>query len=136
MKCAGQSGRAITVVAEVEPNDGITPERAIRLRSFEKAGYSKVDPSVVTYLQPDFDPADAIDRKGAPTPLPLALLLRRIGFEREPHITADELQDAVASVYAMYERTMRPQDMRPNWDQLDTYPRGDTPVALIPPTHS
>jgi hypothetical protein len=131
---SGQSLRRITLAAEVEPADSMLPERHQRLTSFQKVGFLKVDQGSIDYLQPDFRPSELIDREGRPLPVPLSLLLRRLGREHEREITGRELRALVESLYAMYEETLRPQDMVPMWQSLEMYPEGDERVALVLPT--
>jgi hypothetical protein len=72
-----------------------------RLRSYERAGFQKVDPATAPYAQPDFRTAEAI--AGAPRPpIPLALVLRRVGRENESAMPAAELAAVVDAIYAVY----------------------------------
>lgn len=127
-------GVPLTLLAEVEYDDGQTPDKAIRLRAFEKIGLQKVDPRRVRYFQPDFTAPQAIDDPQPAHPLPLQLLLIRIGREQEHCIRGEELRRVVSRLYWLYGRQFRPQDMaHPDLD-LTGYPAADEPVALVPPT--
>ncbi|MGC4032085.1 MAG: hypothetical protein QM754_10195 [Tepidisphaeraceae bacterium] len=134
MKRAGQSTRPINLIAEMEPAVANEPGVFGRLKAYERAGFKKIDPSRVNYLQPDFRPADEIDRTGGPTPLPLSLVLRRIGREDETNIPATKVRAIVESLYAMYAASFGDKHMTPLFAQLNTYPTGDEPIALVPPT--
>jgi GNAT superfamily N-acetyltransferase len=128
--------RPITLVAEMEPADPTIPDRVRRLSAYEKVGFVKVDPSAVHYLQPDFRAPADIDAAGGPSPVPLSLIVRRVKREDEPSLPAGEVRTIVESLYAMYAQSFRESDMAPNWASLDGYPRGDAPIALVPPTRA
>jgi GNAT superfamily N-acetyltransferase len=104
-RCARASGcakgRAIVLVAEMEAPDPDDPERIARLRSYERAGFAKVDPAAAPYSQPDFRPPEVL-ASATPRPVPLGLVLRRVGRESELEIPAAELAAIVESVYAVY----------------------------------
>jgi hypothetical protein len=72
-----------------------------RLRSYERAGFLKIDPAALEYRQPDFrtaaDPAGPL-----PAPLPLALVVRRVGAESEEAMSSTEVAAVVESIYAVY----------------------------------
>jgi hypothetical protein len=98
--------------------------------SYQRAGFVKVDPSVVTYHQPDFRPPAEIDAAGGPLPLPFALILRRVGREAETSISGAELRAAVHALYTMYSLEFREKDMRALFEQLDSsYPTQDVPLV-------
>ena len=94
-ECAAAAGAPggprITLVAEMEHPDGVTPGVMARLRSYERAGFAKIDPTRVCYCQPDFRAADVIDRT-AVRPLPFALIVRRVGRETEGWISSAEVR--------------------------------------------
>src|SRR3954447_4811783 len=92
----------ITLVAEMEHADPAFPNRMIRLQAYEKAGFKKVDPSRVSYVQPDFRSPEAIDAGGGPRPLPFGLVMRRVGREQEQAVSGGELRGIVESLYEMY----------------------------------
>jgi hypothetical protein len=124
----------IALVAEMEAADPNDAARVTRLTAYEKAGYWKVDPSVVDYLQPDFRSPEQIDAAGGAEPLPLCLLVRRVGQEDSRTIRGREVREIAASLYRMYAIEFRKADMAPLFAALDGYPAPDQPIALVPPT--
>lgn len=134
LKRAAQPPRPIVLVAEMEPADPTEAGNIGRLIAYEKVGFLKVDPKRVNYLQPDFRPPAVIDEHGGPTPLPLSLIVRRVGRESEPRVNGGELRAVVESLYTMYGESFRPADMRPTWDSLATYPADDEIIDLIRPS--
>jgi GNAT superfamily N-acetyltransferase len=122
--------RLINLVAEMEHPDPHNSATIMRLKSYQRAGFVKVDPSVVTYHQPDFRPPAEIDAAGGPLPLPFALILRRVGREAETSISGAELRAAVHALYTMYSLEFREKDMRALFEQLDSsYPTQDVPLV-------
>ncbi len=130
----GKSENAtITLVGEMEHPDPNDMASLVRLKAYEKAGYRKIDPRAVNYLQPDFHAPEDIDDQGGPKPIPLALIIRRVGRESETEITGLEARDIAESLYRMYRAGFREKDMIPLFASLETYPAADTRIALIPP---
>ena len=124
----------ITLVAEMEHPDERFPNRMIRLKAYERAGFKKVDPAAVRYFQPDFrSPAD-IDATGGPRPLPFSLIVRRVGREAEDSIQGEEIRDMVTALYRMYGTGFRERDMAGLRESLRDYPAADAEVPLVPPT--
>lgn len=131
-RCAAAVGRrapAITLAAEMDPPDGVTPAVMTRLRSYARAGFAMVDPAI-DYHQPDFREPAAIDATGV-QPVPLVLVLRRVGDERRAAISGAELRALIAALYTVYAAQQRPADMDPLWSRLAALP--DAPVPLRPP---
>ncbi len=124
----------ITLAAEMEYPNTADEARMIRLRAYERAGFRKIDPSVIDYHQPDFRPVEAIDASGGPLPLRFQLIVRRVGREGEETISGAEVRAIVERFYAMYRQECRPADMTQLWAQLGNYPAPDTRIALLPPT--
>ncbi|HWN96618.1 MAG TPA: hypothetical protein VNT99_16435 [Methylomirabilota bacterium] len=124
----------ITLTAEMEHPDPQFPNRMIRLKSYEKAGFKKVDPAAVKYFQPDFRAPEEIDASGGPQPLPFGLILRRVGREHEQVIGGAEVREIVECLYRMYGTSFREQDMAAVWRTLSQYPADETEVPLMPPT--
>ena len=124
----------ITLVAEMEHLDPQFPNRLIRLKAYEKAGFRKVDPSVVPYVQPDFRPPGDIDASGGPRPLPFSLIVRRVGREPEAEVSGAEIRELVECLYHMYGAGFREQDMAVAWQNLRDYPGDEAMVPLIVPT--
>jgi hypothetical protein len=127
-------GAAVTLVAEMEYDDGSDPDRTVRLRAYEKAGFVKVDPSRVNYHQPDFRAPMVIDVTGGPQPVRFQLLLRRVGREGDSEITGAELRRTVRAIYRMYGAQFRPQDMAHGALDLYHFPEDGEVLRLLPPT--
>jgi hypothetical protein len=117
-----------------DPLFAIGYERLIPLKAYEQSGYSKLDPSVVPFAQPDFRAAEEIDASGGPSPIPMCLIVRRVGRESENAITGRELRHITGSLYHMYGREFREKDMAPLLRGLANYPSPDAVVKLLPPT--
>jgi len=124
----------ITLAAEMELPDGKDEERNLRRLAYEKAGFLKVDPRVVPYLQPDFRDPIQIDASGAPELIPMALILRRVGCENETSAPASFIRSIIHDLYTLYSKTFRSCDMAPLWDRWRSLPDGPTPISLLPPT--
>src|SRR5262245_52501099 len=137
--CAELAGVAtagpIDLVAEMELPSAAHPERAIRLRAYERAGFRMIDPAAVAYLQPDFRPAADIDATGL-APLPLVLVVRRVGAEAEERLPTAEVCAIVGALYRMYEQHLRERDMQSLWRHLDGLLGGGGPVRLVAPDSS
>ena len=133
-ECLGRKNAPITLVAEMEYDDGVDPQRAIRLSAYEKAGFVKVDPRRVDYHQPDFrTPAD-IDATGGAKPVRFQLLVRRVGREHEATICGAEIRALVQSLHDIYGPQFRPQDMAHPWLDPALLPAPEAIVALLPPS--
>jgi GNAT superfamily N-acetyltransferase len=104
-RCAAQAGAdpgaPIALVAEMEPPDPRDARRTTRLRSYARAGFQAVDPAAAPYAQPDFRPAELL-AGDVPRPVPLRLVLRRVGREADTELPAAELAAIVDSIYAVY----------------------------------
>lgn len=124
----------ITLVGEMEPLDENEPATVVRLKAYENAGYQKVDPKAVPYLQPDFRPPEEIERSGGARPLRLNLVIRRVGRENETTIRGREVRSMVEALYRMYAVGFRAQDMAPLFEALKDYPSEDAEIALLAPT--
>jgi hypothetical protein len=130
----GKPGARITLVGEMEYDDGTDPRRAVRLTAYERAGFLKIDPRVVRYFQPDFRAPVEIDASGGARPLPFQLIIRRVGRETERTIRGADVRHLVRALYTMYGAQFRPQDMAHPALSLAHYPADNTEVALIAPT--
>jgi hypothetical protein len=130
----GKPDAQVTLVGEMEYDDGIDPKRAVRLAAYERAGYLKIDPSVVQFAQPDFRPVSVIDAEGGSTPLPFQLVVRRVGRETERTMHGASVRRAARAIYRIYGAQFRKSEMDHPSLSLENYPDGETPVALIPPT--
>jgi len=103
-----------------------------RLRSYDRAGFLKIDPDAARYVQPDFRPAADIDRSSV-QPVPLALLVRRVGREHESTLLGAEVREVVAALYTMFGVHMRADHMAPLWALLDHFPGPGETVLLRRP---
>lgn len=124
----------ITLVGEKEHPDASDQATLVRLVAFEKAGFKKIDPSRVGYLQPDFRAHHEIDLRGGPQPLPLCLTIRKVGWEDEGFVTGEEVRRIVRSLYKMYGRGFRAKDMEAVHASIEGYPAPDEIIPLLPPT--
>ncbi len=129
---ASRAGRAITLVAEMEAAS-LGPAATRRLRSYERAGFRKIDPERVAYAQPDFRAPAEIDATGV-RPLPLTLVVRRVGRESEERMSGAEVRGIVRALYAMFGEHARASDMAPLRRIVEDLPRDDETVDLFPPT--
>jgi GNAT superfamily N-acetyltransferase len=130
----GQPDATITLVGEMEYDDGTDPRRTVRLTAYERAGFLKIDPASIRYFQPDFRPPTAIDASGGPRPLPFQLILRQVSREHERAISGAKVRRLVRALYAMYGAQFRPQDMSHPALSLAGYPADDARIPLVPPT--
>jgi hypothetical protein len=136
--CLAQQGRSldspIILVGEMKSLDPADPTTHARLKAYEKAGYLLIDPRRVRYLQPDFRSPDEIDLTGGVSPLPLGLIVRRVGREGELTISGAEVLRIVEAIYRVYGETFRPSDMAPVLASLENYPAPNEIIDLLPPT--
>jgi hypothetical protein len=131
----GNPSAPITLVGEMEYDDGSDEQRAIRLKAYERAGYSKVEPGFARYHQPDFRAHSVIDSSGGPSPLPFQLIVRQVGREGDRLVPAERVKHWVRALYSMYGAQFRSSDMahrRLCLDHYDEDPRAA--IALLPPT--
>lgn len=131
-RAAAPAPRRVTLVAEMEHQGG-TPDVTARLRSYGRAGFLMVDPTLAPYLQPDFRPPAIIDATSV-QPVELALIIRRVGDESTLTIRGAELRDLVTALYTMYASVGTPDaHMAPLWARLAAFPADDADVPLRPP---
>ena len=133
-ECLGEKSAPITLVAEMEYDDGGDPLRAIRLSAYEKAGFVKIDPRFVDFHQPDFRAPGEIDASGGAQPVRFQLVVRRVGREQEPTLRGAEIRTLVRSLYDIYGPQFRPRDMAHPMLDFARLPASDAVVALIPPS--
>lgn len=135
-RCAALAGAAadlpVTLVAEMERDDGVTPAVVRRLRSYAKAGFRLLDPARADYHQPDFRSAAEIDRSG-PAPVPLSLVLRRVGREGEGRVAGGEVAAIVDALYTMFGAHMREADLDAARRAGRPLPGPDEDVELLVP---
>jgi GNAT superfamily N-acetyltransferase len=124
----------ITLVGEMRFLDRNDPSTFVRLKAYEKAGYLMIDPRRINYLQPDFRAPDEIDLGDGPKPLSLALIVRRVGREKELTVSGAETLNIAEALYRMYGATFRRHDMAPLIASLQGYPAPDEVIDLLPPT--
>lgn len=124
----------ITLVGEMEYDDGFDPKRAIRLAAYERAGYLKLDPAAVRFYQPDFRAPATIDAAGDSNPLPFQLLVRRIGKEHERTVSGAQARQIVCALYAIYGAQLRAAEMNHPLLNIERYPANDAVVSLVAPT--
>lgn len=133
-ECLAEKSAPITLVAEMEYDDGSDPQRTIRLRAYEKAGFVKIDPQRVDFHQPDFRAPAEIDASGGPQPVKFQLVIRRVGHENETTIRGAEIRALVQSLYDIYGPQFRLQDMAHPLLELARLPQDAAVVPLLPPT--
>jgi len=130
------AGRApaepVVLAGEMEPLDERHTPTATRLMAYTRAGFLTIDPARAPYLQPDFRPPDVIDASGGPRPVPLELVIRRVGRETETEIPAEEARGVALSLYAMYARGFRAADMEPVFAAIADWPASG-PIPLVAP---
>jgi hypothetical protein len=122
----------VTMVCEMEPDDGLDARRSIRLAAYERAGFAKV--GGLEYFQPDFRPPEEIDAAGGARPLPFQLIVRQVGRDRERSVTGARVRHWVRALYGMYGAQFRAEDMAHPLLRLDRFPADDAIVPLIRPT--
>jgi hypothetical protein len=122
----------ITLVAEMEHDDGVRPAVLTRLRSYAKAGFRVVDPQRVRYCQPDFRNAAEIDRTSV-RPVPLCLVVRRVGREHESSLPGAELHVLVGALQAMFAVHVRADHMEVVRALAAGMPPAGDEVALLVP---
>jgi GNAT superfamily N-acetyltransferase len=133
-RCARAAGRtgdpAVVLVAEMEHP---APAALARLRAYERAGFRKLDPAAAPYAQPDFRPPDVL-AVVPPEPVPLALVLRRVGREDEAVMPAAEVRTVVESLYAVYEIHVPAAALDPLRAAAAAWTARQPAFRLLPPT--
>jgi GNAT superfamily N-acetyltransferase len=135
-RCAAAAGVAdapAVLVAEMEAPDPGDPATGVRLRSYERAGFRKIDPARARYAQPDFRPPEVLASE-APRPLPFSLIVRRVGREEETAMGASEVSALVASLYDVYGAHVPERALAPLRADAQRWTAGPEPFALVPPT--
>jgi hypothetical protein len=127
------SGLSIVLVAEMEsPDPGDVPRMA-RLRSYAHAGFLKIDPAAAPYAQPDFRPPEVLARS-VPRPVPLHLIVRRVGRESQEEMPASEVAAIVESIYAVYGVHTPEAALGPLRASADRWLARTPRFRLLPPT--
>lgn len=143
-RCARAAGCApdapIVLAAEMELSDAAVaaapddPQAyGLRLRSYEHAGFRKVDPAAAPYAQPDLRPPELL-AGAAPRAVPLALIVRRVGREAERAMPAAELAAVVDAIYAVYGVHVPPLALDPLRAAAAAWTARPAPFRLLPPT--
>jgi hypothetical protein len=120
----------------MEHPDPKFPDRLLRLKAYEKAGFKKLDPAHVNYHQPDFRAPEEIDASGGPRPLPFGLIVRQVGREHDQVIPGASVREIQECLYRMYGAGFREKDMAGLWQRVGEYPRAEAEVPLVAPTQS
>jgi hypothetical protein len=95
-------GRPAILVAELEHPDQLDEASVRRVRSYERAGFRKVDPELIQYYQPDFRAPEMIAASGGPQPVPLQLCLREAGRPPLEELSGARLRRIVAALDQIY----------------------------------
>ncbi len=136
-RCARVAGRPadapVVLVAEMEHRDVDDPACMTRLRSYERAGFRKIDPAAAPYCQPDFRPADVLG-DAPPEALPLSLVVRRVGSEDTPAMPPAEVAAIVEAIYAVYAPHVVPAALAPVRAAATAWTRREPPFRLLLPT--
>jgi hypothetical protein len=136
-RCAAAAGSApgtpIVLVAEMEPPDPAQPNALARLRSYERAGFAKLDPAAAPYAQPDFRPPEVL-AGSTPRAVPLALVLRRVGREQEDVVPAAEVAAIVEAIYAVYAVHVPAAALDPLRAAASRWTAREPGFRLLPPT--
>jgi hypothetical protein len=126
----------IDLAAEVEyfsPEDKLSLQR---LLFYGRGGFDAIDPRHFPYRQPDFRPAAEIAATGD-RPHPFALLLRRVGREREARLPLEEARAVMKLLYDDFETFCAEQHLATSLDVVlarldERQARGKHDVALLP----
>ncbi len=129
----GSEEGPVTLVAEMEPDDATAPDVRRRLRSYARACFRVADPAALVYGQPDFRAPAEIDRTGV-QPVPLWLVLRRVGREEEASMPAADLQSLVSALESMFAVHVAPRHMEVVRAGNRIVPDASGLVALCEPT--
>jgi hypothetical protein len=122
----------ITLLGEMEYPHSDNAGSLVRVKAYEHAGYLRI--TGINYLQPDFRAPEEIDLSSEVRPLPLMLMIRRVGFEEESFVSGREVREMVEALYHMYSKDFRERDMKPLWESLRLYPADDTLLPLVSPS--
>jgi GNAT superfamily N-acetyltransferase len=131
----GMEPDTITLVAEMEAARPAASGQPASLLAYEKAGFRKIDPTRVSYFQPDFRAPAAIDASGGPRPLPFSLVIRHAGREGERELTGARVRALARSLYRGYRDGCRASDLSPLLAAVEeTYPDPLARVRLVAPS--
>jgi GNAT superfamily N-acetyltransferase len=124
------SSLPVVLVAEMEHPDPTVPMTLRRLGAYRKAGFRKLDPAKIPFLQPDFRPAEEIDATGV-HPLPLGLLVRFGAALCPESIPTRFAREISSTLYDMYGLEFSAKHLEPVRASLKKYPPDDELVALV-----
>lgn len=123
----------VVLVGEME-HPQTDPVRLNRLRSYGRASFRAIDPRGLDYHQPDFREPAEVEAAGVARPLPMRLVVRRVGRESEPDLPWSEVLTIVESLYGMYALDFRWSDIEPLWRKVQSRPvSADTAMPLVDP---
>jgi hypothetical protein len=129
-------GMRIDLAAEVEfwsPDELLSLQR---LLFYGRGGFDAIDPRHFPYRQPDFRPPAEIAATGD-RPHPFALLLRRVGREREARLPLEEASAVMNLLYDDFEQFCEPEHLATSLDVVlsrleKRAAEGKQDVALLP----
>ena len=129
-------GMRMDLAAEVEFYSPDERTSLQRLLFYGRGGFDAVDPRHFPYRQPDFRPAAEIAASGD-RPHPFALLLRRIGREREARLPLQEARAIMRLLYDDFATFCEPAHLATSLDVVmkrldEREARGKTDVRLLP----
>ncbi|MDP2306745.1 MAG: aminotransferase class III-fold pyridoxal phosphate-dependent enzyme [Pseudomonadota bacterium] len=133
---AGIADGEVLLVAEMEliaPKERIS---VIRLLAYGKAGFGVIPPTVLPYAQPDFrEPRTLGGAEVELLPLPFVALVRQVGEEALPTVSAARAAAVVEHLQAVHRCHCRPEDIEPiRVHALSALARwGERPVPLLRP---
>lgn len=123
-------GARVALAAEMEAPDPAIEDTLIRLKAYGKAGFRKVDPSCVHFLQPDFRAPELI-ANDEERPLPMQLVLRLLPEPEQPWIDGALVREIVTGLYDMYALEFREEFMDKVRNSLAGYPREAEKIVLV-----
>lgn len=132
-RAAGCGGSPIILAAEMEHPDPADDACMTRLRSYERAGFRKIDPAAAPYSQPDFRSPELLAGT-RPVPVPLSLIVRRVGAEQETRMPAAEVAAVVESIYAVYAVHVEAVALDPLRAAAAVWTARGASFRLVPPT--
>ena len=103
------------------------------LRAFVETDMAEPYPPIPPRKKSFRDPVE-IDLSSGPQPLPLTLMLRRIGHEAEDFVGGAEILHGVKALYKMYAAEFRSADMNQVYESLKSYPSPADRIPLKLPT--
>jgi len=128
---------SVTLLCEMEPLDLSIPANKIRRISYEKAGYKALG-STLNYSQPDFRKPSIIDADPeGQKPIPLDVLLLRLGRNKSDSISAEDARSYIEQIYTVYTHSFRKEEMLPCLNWFNAFTQKDvTNYPLYKPTEA